>query len=231
MASDAAPITLYGYPVRERTVRVGPHVYPLVGPANYESLIDTPQVIERFKADEYLPYWAEFWPACLILADRIARWPAVAAGAAQPCVLELGCGLGLLSVVAAKRGYRCIASDYDADALRFAQVNARRNGVAIETRLIDWRERYDDLRPDWIVAAEVTYERRHLAPLAAFLSHHLPPGGRALLVDRDRQVADAFVSAVEAAGLRGACTPADCAEESGLIEGRLFEVSRPENER
>jgi D-alanine-D-alanine ligase-like ATP-grasp enzyme/SAM-dependent methyltransferase len=46
-------------------------------------------------------------------------------------VLELGCGSGLLSIAAAKLGAaRVVATDLDTEALRPAERNARRNGVA-----------------------------------------------------------------------------------------------------
>lgn len=186
------PENLREYPVKVRHVRVGERQYEIVGPANYEELIDDPRVIQRFERDEFLPYWAEFWPACVALAEVVASWPRPAASPA-PVVLELGCGLGLVSLVAAERGYRAIASDYDDDALAFVAESARRSGVhGVETRWIDWRKGYADLRCDCIVGAEVLYEKRNLEPIARFIERHLVPGGKALLVDANRQTADAF---------------------------------------
>jgi predicted nicotinamide N-methyase len=194
------PIETLGYPLLTRSIKVGGETYTLRGPANYEQLIDEPSVAERFARDEYLPYWAEFWPAAVLLAEEVAGWePAAASG--PPTVLELGCGLGLISIVAARRGYRVIATDYDEHSLAFAAENARANDVTMETRCVDWRERYDDLRIDRIVAAEITYERRHLAPIAAFLRTHLTPGGKAVICDRNRQVADGFAQVVRENGL------------------------------
>ena len=197
------PRELAGYPVFERQFDVAGHRWRILGPANFESLIDDPRVQERFYRDneEFMPYWAEFWPASLVLAEAVAAWP-LAQGDARPTVLELGCGLGLISLVAASRGYAVIASDYDDDALAFVRANAELNGISgVETRYIDWREHHPDLRLDRIIAAEVTYERRNLEPIARFLRAHLKPGGQALLVDRHRQVADGFPEIVRRIGL------------------------------
>ena len=54
---------LRGYPVLVRQIDVRERTYELVGPANYEQLVDDPRVVARFAQDEFMPYWAEFWSA------------------------------------------------------------------------------------------------------------------------------------------------------------------------
>jgi predicted nicotinamide N-methyase len=211
-----------GYPVLLLQFTFADQDYEILGPANFDQLIDDPRFEQRFYNDgEFMPYWAEFWPASLVLAERVAAWEQPAD--AGTTVLELGCGLGLISVIAAARGYRVIASDYDQDALAFVAENARRNGMtAIEPRYVDWRETYPDLRPDWIIAAEVTYERKILEPLAVFLSRHLPPRGWALLADRNRQVADPFPEVAAQHGLRVEVEPAEWKEANGAVHAARF---------
>ncbi|MBK8916079.1 MAG: class I SAM-dependent methyltransferase [Phycisphaerales bacterium] len=194
--------TIRGFPVLRRRVRVGERVYELVGPANFESLIDDPRVVERFAQDEYMPYWAEFWPAARVLAERVAAWPDAEAADSESPVLEVGCGLGLVGLVAAARGRRVVLSDYDADSLEFARTSAECNGLAVETRVVDWRRSYPDLMPRCILAAEVLYETRLLDPIAAFVRGHLAPGGAAIFCDANRRPADGFPQAAERAGLR-----------------------------
>ena len=80
--------------------------------------------------------------------------------------LELGCGLGLVGLVAAGLGWRVVVSDYDEDALAFALENARRAGVVVETRVVDWRRSYPELRVGRILGADVLYEARNLEPVA-----------------------------------------------------------------
>lgn len=196
-----APLAVRGYPVKRRTLAVAGRNYHLLGPANFEQLIDDPVVAARFAEDEFLPYWAEFWPAALLLAEQIASWPPVTSDP-PPGVLEIGCGLGLPTLVALARGYAVVASDYDADALAFVAESARLNGLAPPAlRFVDWRLRYDELRFDRIVAAEILYERRSLAAIAEFIRYHLRPAGEALIVDNNRPTADEFPALARAAGL------------------------------
>ena len=120
----------------------------------------------------------------------------------MPTLLEFGCGLGLISLVALRRGFVVISSDYEDDALKFVEENARQNNLAApQTRFIDWREEYPDLRPERIVAAEVLYEARNGEPIARFVATHLAPDGLAVICDRNRTTADCFPEQAQNVGL------------------------------
>lgn len=235
-----------GYPGQTRRIAVAGRVFEVLGPANYESLIDEPAVVARFEQDEYLPYWAEFWPAAVLLAEAVAGGELAGSGP-QPSpaaghggagegsslttpnrlqVLELGCGLGLGTLVALHMSYDAVASDYDQDALAFVIESARRNGLPPpRTRCIDWRERYPDLRVDRIIAAEILYEARHIVPVAQFIRRHLAPGGWALICDAHRPTADAFPAAAAACHLRVAVESREHRPPGGPpVRGRLFRV-------
>jgi SAM-dependent methyltransferase len=214
-----------GYPVNCRRVTVAGRQLEVLGPANYENLIDDPEVIARFERDEYMPYWAELWPAALLLAEAVAAWPPDARNCKPLTVLELGCGLGLVSLVALQRGHAVTASDYDEDALAFVAESARRNRLPVpETRNIDWRETYPNLRFDRIVAAEVLYEARSLRPVAEFVRKHLDPDGFALICDANRSRANAFADVARQLGLTVDIQFAELDRGPGEspLRGRLF---------
>lgn len=191
---------LRGYPTRIERVTVGGRAYELLMPMNSDALLDDPRVVARFERDEYMPYWGTLWPAALLLAERVATWEP--AGSKPPTVLELGCGLGLVGLVAAGRGYRVISSDYDEAALAFVRANAELNHIPPpETRVVDWRATYADLRCDRILAADVLYEARNLVPFAEFVARHLEDSGFALVSDTNRSTADGFASVAGACSL------------------------------
>jgi len=223
---DVPPASFRGFPTTVRTVRVAGRTLSLLGPRDYEQLLDDPRVVARFAADEYLPYWAEYWPAAVLLADAVAVWGP--AGAEPPTVLELGCGLGLVGLVAHALGYDVTITDYDEDALAFVRENARRNGLPPpRVRLVDWRRRYPELRPNRIAAAEVLYEARSLVPLAEFIRAHLDPSGFAVICDANRPTADPFPEIARAAGLRVSASAKERSDPDGgrTIRGRIFHVT------
>src|SRR3954469_22757830 len=69
-------------------------------PSESDRLLDHPAVCSAFAADDYMPYWADLWPAARMLSKAILRqtWPAGLRA------LEVGCGLGLPGVTALAQG-------------------------------------------------------------------------------------------------------------------------------
>jgi predicted nicotinamide N-methyase len=132
---------------------VGEVELSLLRPVSPDALLDE----EAFARDEFLPYWAELWPAANALA---AALPDVAGLR----VVELGCGLGLPSLVAAARGADVTASDWAEDAVALLRENAARNDLVVRVEVRDWREPWPE-RFDVALAADVLYERRNVEPL------------------------------------------------------------------
>lgn len=167
----------------------------LLRPASPEALISE----DDFARDERLPYWADLWPSALALAEHVHGLR----GEGRP-LLELGCGLGLVSAVAAAAGFDVLATDYYADALRFTEVNvARHAGRVPRTRLVDWRALPPDLgEHDVVVASDVLYERPYAALVADVFARTLAPGGEGWLADPGRVALGAFVTACGERGLR-----------------------------
>jgi predicted nicotinamide N-methyase len=153
-------------------------------PRSPEELIDE----DAFARDEFLPYWAELWPASLALA---AALPASLEGVG---VVELGCGLGVPSLVAAARGAEVTATDWAGDAIELLRENAERNGLRVRAEARDWREPWP-ARYDLALAADVLYERRNVEPLAALLPVLAP---EALLGLAGRPYEADFLELVEA---------------------------------
>lgn len=166
----------------------------ILKPRNSDDLISEADYVR----DERLPYWADVWPSSLILAQRLAD----EAGRGRS-LLELGCGLGIVTTTAMRAGYEVVASDYYEDALCFTRANAWRNlRREPDTRMIDWRALPADLGTyDAIVAADVLYEMTYAELVADALAAALAPHGRAVIADPGRVAVDQFIAACEARGL------------------------------
>jgi predicted nicotinamide N-methyase len=161
--------------------------------ANVEDLVTNPE------DDDQIPYWAELWPASRGLAAYI--WERVDFRGAT--VLELGAGLGLSGLVAARKGGRVTISDYQPEALKIASRNASRNGIeGVAFVLGDWRDWHLQERFDWIIGSDVLYNPRSNPCVARILTDNLDASGQLLFAHPGRQVTLGFLGELVAAGFQ-----------------------------
>src|ERR671923_2237075 len=81
------------------------------------------------------PYWAVLWRSGVALARELDGEPLRGLR-----VVELGCGLAVPSIAAARAGAAVLATDACAEALTLVARNAHANDVCIETATVDWAE-------------------------------------------------------------------------------------------
>jgi predicted nicotinamide N-methyase len=168
-------------------VRVGEVELSLRRPAEPEALLSE----EAFAHDEFLPYWAELWPAARALAEALPDVDGLR-------VVELGCGLGLPSLVAAAKGAAVTATDWSPEAIALLRENASRNGLEVRAEVRDWRESWDE-QFDLVLAADVLYERRNVEPVIERLVELAP---ESLVALAGRPYEDAFLRLAEQSGQR-----------------------------
>lgn len=172
----------------EETVRAGPLTLEILRPPDPAALID----IERFKEEEYMPYWAELWASGVRLAAAVAD-----RDVSGLAVIELGCGLGVPSVAAALGGARVLAVDWAQEALDVTQQNAERNGASVETLRADWSKPEPLLARapfDLVLCADVLYEARNVDALLGLLPKLT---AEVLLGEPGRQTAGRFFELAE----------------------------------
>lgn len=180
----------------EEVLTLGGHRVTLLRPRDGDALLDE-VLAEDDPADDRLPFWAELWPSGSALAAAVAERPL-----AGTRVLELGCGLGLVSVAAAAAGAEVLAADQSAEAIAFTTVNAGRNGVAVRTVRCAFEQPGPLLAGapwDLVVAADVLYEPKTVPVLLDLL----PRLGREVWVaDPGRPREPEFLRGVDAAWRR-----------------------------
>ena len=154
---------------------------------------DWPELRENEAFDKRpTPYWAVPWPSGLALARWVAAEPPKGLR-----VLELGCGLALPAIAAARAGAaHVLATDVNTDAIVFAAHNLHLNGVTGDTVAGDWREVVETLSDepwDLILAADVLYTRENVQALVDVLPRLLKPSGEVWLADPRRAGAGEFL--------------------------------------
>jgi predicted nicotinamide N-methyase len=136
------------------------------------------------------PYWSVLWRSGVELAREL---DAMALGGLR--VVELGCGLAVPSIAAARAGAQALATDESAEALELVARNARLNDVNIATAAVHWSAAGELVERgpfDLAVAADVLYERSSVAPLLSLLPNL---AAEAWVADPGRPAADAFLEA------------------------------------
>jgi predicted nicotinamide N-methyase len=220
-AFPETPSNAIGPVVKEKIIVDG-KILIIQRPEGSDHLLDDPRVRASFSADEYLPYWTDLWPAGRMLAKVILRepWPP------GMKALELGCGLGLPGIAALSQGLRVTFADCDMTALRFAAENARANQFEnFDLLRLDWRCPPDDLAFPVILASDLAYELRNLAPLAALIKKALMPGGICLLTDPDRPLAPRLREELTFEGLRFTTQVVRAGEPGGRrTKGTLYRI-------
>jgi predicted nicotinamide N-methyase len=192
--------------VVEETVRVAGRTVRMLRPRDGDAVLDE-LLAEDDPDEDRLPFWAELWPSGTALAGVVAGRKL-----AGRRVLELGCGLGLVSVTAALAGASVLAVDRSPEAISFAAANAARNGVPLRTAVgaFDQPERLLQEAPwDLVLAADVLYEQRNVPVLVWLLPRLVDATGEVLLADPGRSMLDRFLAGVDATGWRRDQLPAD----------------------
>lgn len=213
-----------GLRVQRRDIRVAGQRFVIAGLKDAADLLDDPEFSRRFIDENRAPYGLELWPAASMLTDYLVQGEA---GSGREAV-ELGCGLGLVSIAATRAGWRVTATDRDEESLIFARHNARLNGVRINRfALLDWGDPPEDWRFDRVLAADVLYERADHEPILRCIDGVLAAGGVAILVDPNRDVADEFASTAENHGFSvDVNRTAPMRVDDRQANGRIFELRR-----
>ncbi len=134
------------------------------------------------------PYWSVLWRSGVALAGEL---DGVELRGLR--VVEVGCGLALPSIAAARAGAAVLATDASAEALALAARNADLNEVRIETAAVDWADPGELVARgpfDLVLAADVLYERASVAPLLSLFPRL---AAEAWLADPGRPAAAAFL--------------------------------------
>ena len=176
------------YDTEKNDMVIGGRKFNFLTPRTLESFIDKDDLLKNF------PLWAKIWEASWVLADHIAAYPVDP----DKSFLEIGGGLGLVSIVAASFGHHITMTEHNPHALRFAQANAHINQCStVSIKQMDWHSpRFDDTY-DVIVASEVVYHERDFVPLQKIFADYLKPDGEIVLTAAMRQITGNFLKKMQ----------------------------------
>ena len=165
---------------------IGDRRFQFFVPKSLDPFLDPDDVFKEF------PLWSKIWEASIVLANHMAAMPVDP----QKHLLEIGCGIGLVGVVAAGCGHRITMTEYNRDALNFARANARVNHTAESSELniteLDWTKPGLVGKFDMILGSEVIYKEEYFEPLLGLFKRYLKPGGEIILAEGLRKTSLEF---------------------------------------
>lgn len=161
---------------------VGPQRLNILRMTDLEEILDGGNPLADVSA---FPFWVKIWEASLVLADLLVRLPE----ARDKTLLELGAGLAVPGLAAAKAGMRVSLSDYQDRILDFQRVSAAASGVSADFLLLDWKNPPEELpRFDILAGAEILFREEFFEPLLRIMERALKPEGVVYLAHDERRM-------------------------------------------
>lgn len=212
-----------GFTTRNLVVHVGGHPYRLRVLSDRQQFADPDGHGERLGiSSAQWSLFGQLWPSGRLLAQAMAQ-----ADIAGKRVLEIGCGIGLASLVLQRRGAQVVASDMHPLAESFLAYNAALNGLpALHYRQLRWGHPLPALGEfDMLIASDVLYERGQAELLADVVARHARAACEVVITDPGRGHSAGFTRLLEAQGFqtghsRCAMDDADDAARGHLLHYR-----------
>jgi predicted nicotinamide N-methyase len=150
-------------------------------------------------AEDLCPYFGVLWPSGQAISQYLFEHSDIVK---NKSVLELGCGLGLPSLVVSHLGGRVLATDFHPDVEKYFFRNCRHSSINCDYKRLNWREDFSTVGAfDVVIGSDVLYESKHPRELASGLLKFVKPKGTIILSDPGRAYLQAFIKAMNFYGI------------------------------
>ena len=203
-----------GYDTRIIQVKVGGIQYSLRVLSDHQQFADPDGHGERVGiSSAQWSLFGQLWPAGRLLAQAM-----LSIDITGKRILELGCGIGLASLVLQRRGADVVASDVHPLADAFLAYNSAINELpAVHYRHMRWDEPLPTLGAfDMIIASDVLYQRDHAAMLASVVERHAKLTSEVVVTDPGRGNSAPFTRMLASQGFE--VTQSRCAMDDDDID-------------
>jgi len=172
------------YKTKHETISVNKIDYLIRSLKDRQQFSDDDQLAEKIGiSSASWPLFGIVWPASRVLADTVS---VIELGNKR--VLEIGCGIGLSSIVLHKMGINITASDYHPLAQEFLDENILRNELPpIKFLTGNWETENPLLGEyDLIIGSDILYEPAHAESVSSFIDCHSGTDVQVIIVDPNR---------------------------------------------
>lgn len=143
------------------------------------------------------PIFGVVWPSSIVLANFLLNFDI-----RNKRILEVGCGIGLVSLLLNHRLANISATDVHPEAGNFLRLNVSLNeGHKIPFTRMDWKDAGIDLgKFDLVVGSDLLYEQNHAELLSTFINKHSSSTNEVIIVDPGRRHHASFSKKMAALG-------------------------------
>ncbi|MGK5089555.1 methyltransferase domain-containing protein [Bdellovibrionota bacterium FG-2] len=156
--------------------------------------------------EDLCPYFGVVWPSARALSDSLVYEAGRRGGSLSGLrILELGCGLAVPSLLAARLGAEITAADFHPEVPKFLEKNKALNSAPlIQYVHADWRQSAEALGTfDWVMGSDILYEFQHTKQVAKVVAQTVRQGGLAIIADPARPYLQAFSDEMGVLGFKG----------------------------
>jgi len=159
------------YSLHFETTKIKEHAIRLLTPSDLDELLGGNAPLDDVST---FPFWFRQWESGIVLAHTLVSHP----DPQGRRLLELGAGLGLAGLAAAKAGFAVTLSDNDDLILDFQRVSTAANGLSgIVSMKIDLLHLPGLESFDVIAGAEILFKEEFVEPMLTICQNCLKPGG------------------------------------------------------
>jgi len=185
---------------------------------------DPDNVAEKLGISSALwPLFGQIWPSGIILANLMSSYKI-----SGKRILEVGCGIGLASLVLNNRMANITSTDYHPSVEGFLKFNTKLN----EDREIpyirtDWSDKDDKLgKFDLIIGSDLLYEPNHFKILSNFINHHSKKACEVIIIDPNRGYKNKFTKEMLSLGFDSVQTVAETSNNILDYKGKVITYNR-----
>jgi predicted nicotinamide N-methyase len=216
---------MFGYQTRKLNVNVGTYQVRIRALSDHMQYSDPNGHAEKVGiCSASWSLFGQLWPASHVLAKAVKRIEIK-----DRYILELGCGLGLPSLVLQYRGANITASDHHPLSQSFLNYNTTLNKLAPIPYLdLPWANREENLtRFDLIIGSDILYEPDHSQLLVGLIERIAAPAAKVLISCPGRGYRNQFSRSLADLGFALTTTPtAFAANEKAPFRGQLLTYRR-----
>jgi predicted nicotinamide N-methyase len=170
------------------------------------------------------PLFGQVWPTSVAMAMNIYKLEL-----AGKRVLEIGCGIGLCSIVLHQMGIDITASDYHPRVREFLERNVLGNGLPpIKYQTGNWDEENPELgKFDVMIGSDILYQPDHARLVSRFIDRHSSDDVQVVIGDPGRANRAKFTSRMIGLGYRHRFEKLDqLLQDGNCFKGRISHYRR-----